>query len=347
MKSEVWAGLLTSSNTDPRAQHLANRVQQICFRTRELSSFNTYNGYWSRFVQFCGSLTPPRGALPALPETVSMFLADLGSICKTYAPIKLASAAIFTMHQLALMESPTKHPVCKATRHGLQRLFGCREVNRKEPLHSNTVKAIISITCFPTAPTYLLMLGCLTAVAFAGFFRYKDIVTIHTNHVSFFPTHMEILLVKRKNDQFRRGSVIGIARSNTEFCPVNLVTRLMTKLEFTTDMDRPLFPGYKGADVKGRQHKETPMFDKAITYDQARYQVLHLVSSVLGINFEDTKNRFGMHSLRSGGTTTAARSDIPEVDIQRHGGWKTPFCKNMYILPSDEQVLRVTQVLKL
>ena len=52
---------------------------------------------------------------------------------------------------------------------------------------------------------------------------------------------------------------------------------------------------------------------------------------------------YGTHSLRSGGTTAAARAHVVERLIQRHGGWKSASSKNCYISDSLEDALSVSR----
>ena len=52
---------------------------------------------------------------------------------------------------------------------------------------------------------------------------------------------------------------------------------------------------------------------------------------------------YGLHSLRSGGATTAAALGIPDRLLQRQGGWRTAKAKNNYILESRSALLHVTK----
>ena len=56
---------------------------------------------------------------------------------------------------------------------------------------------------------------------------------------------------------------------------------------------------------------------------------------------------YGLHSLRSGGTTEAATWGIPERLIQRHGGWRSEVSMNMYIQETKNALLRVSKTLGL
>ena len=57
----------------------------------------------------------------------------------------------------------------------------------------------------------------------------------------------------------------------------------------------------------------------------------------------DFWTEYGTHSLRSSGTTAAARAHVAERLIQRHGGWKSASSKNCYISDSLEDALSVSR----
>ena len=52
-------------------------------------------------------------------------------------------------------------------------------------------------------------------------------------------------------------------------------------------------------------------------------------------------SKFGLHSLRSGGATPAANNGINYRIFHRHGRWKSPEAKNIYVDDSIEHRLTV------
>ena len=58
-------------------------------------------------------------------------------------------------------------------------------------------------------------------------------------------------------------------------------------------------------------------------------------------------SKFGLHSLRLGGATSAANNGINDRIFQRHGRWKLAEAKNIYVDHSIEQRLTVSKRLGL
>lgn len=55
----------------------------------------------------------------------------------------------------------------------------------------------------------------------------------------------------------------------------------------------------------------------------------------------------GIHTLRSGGASVAANSDVNDKCLQRHGRWKSVSSKNIYIKDSVVKRLQVSKKLGL
>ena len=74
-----------------------------------------------------------------------------------------------------------------------------------------------------------LQVAAFIALGFYGFLRWDDLSHITPEDLIFAPTHLSISLSKRKNDQFREGSQVLIARSDDSTCPVEVVEKFLTQ----------------------------------------------------------------------------------------------------------------------
>ena len=65
----------------------------------------------------------------------------------------------------------------------------------------------------------ILLLGC------AGFLRVDELKSLRCKDISFQDDYMSVNIAKRKNEQYREGHTILIAKSGKTTCPVSVVCR--------------------------------------------------------------------------------------------------------------------------
>ncbi|KAK3284774.1 hypothetical protein CYMTET_7592 [Cymbomonas tetramitiformis] len=182
----------------------------------------------------------------------------------------------------------------------------------------------------------------MVSTMWTGFLRYKDMKFVWVPLVKFYETHMEMLLIERKNDQFRFGDVVYIARGqHRPSCPVFLCETLISRGGFTGMVN--LFQGWDGR--LARFHPDTtPLNGRHMEYPQCRAVVHKFLQRTTGLSAAEVQTRWGTQSLRSGGATTAAK----QVDFrlfQQHGAWHTATSAHRYILDDTETRLSVTRCL--
>jgi integrase len=270
---------------------------------------------------------------------VCIYLGELSKSAKSYAVVKMASAAISTMHEMSGFASPTKHALCKDVRAAAKRALGLLIKNRKEPLDLDVCLAIVTMLAYQGAPVWSLMLASYIMLCFAAFLRYDDAVNIQVEHVKFYELHAEVFLAKRKNDQFRSGNVVCVARGKSDACPVKLLHRYVAQARLAKGS--PLFQGFDGHKARFEPLK-CCLSGKRITYGQARDQVLKYVGKALAMPAEHVRARFGLHSLRSGGASLVAAHGVDERKFQAHGGWQSRSAMLVYLQESLDNKLGVT-----
>ena len=82
--------------------------------------------------------------------------------------------------------------------------------------------------------------------------------------------------------------------------------------------------------------------DKSVSYGTMREAFRRDLKTVGADPF-----KFGLHSLLSGGTTTAANSGDSDRVFQRHGRWKSVQAKDIYVDGDLDQRLSVSKFLGL
>ena len=75
-----------------------------------------------------------------------------------------------------------------------------------------------------------LQMICLILLGFRGFMRWDDMRRIQVNNVEVSAQHMTVFVESRKNDQFREGHLIPIARMpNASLCAVQWMERFLAQ----------------------------------------------------------------------------------------------------------------------
>lgn len=337
---------LNLSPIDAVEQELGKALMVTLAASRASSTWEQYVPRFEKFMEWCAARSPPRSALPASEITVALYLQSVLQTSNTFSVIKGTSAAISTLHEVNGYESPTEGKLCGQIRSAGERILGGRLVNQKEPLEWDVLHSYCIAAC--ASGDFMRMLVAATALlAFSAFLRYSDVVSVYADEVKVFDTHAEIFLEKRKADQLRLGSIIVVARAaDVRACPVRM---LVWAISVTGSMGRhvPVFRRVDGRVVQWHPERarETYHRSEAMPYDQCSRYVLRFLAQHAKRSEADFRKEFGTQSLRSGGATAVAAAGVDSRMFQRHGGWRSTGCMNLYIKDSLEARLAVTRAL--
>jgi len=274
-----------------------------------------YNAHWFRFRSWCQQ--NKLSFLPADPMHVAMFLSNSLRFALsrglTYSTIKAASTAIFTAYNMAGLDDVTSHSFVQAVRSCAQRSLSSGGQFRTAPLSLYLCIITVSFLLQPSQSTLLtLQIATLIMVCFSGFLRYDCACQIFADKFRFYSYHMEIFLAKRKNDQFRSGSVVCIARGKSLSCPVPLLKFLLEKAG-SLGRHVPVFRSFK----KGSSERFCPS-NQPWSYSFAQARVLQALADSSHMSFADFTDRYGLHSFCSGGATLVAKEGVPDHNFQAH-----------------------------
>ena len=277
-----------------------------------------YAGKWCRFVNWCKARSPPYKCLPAHPMHVAMFLKEIAEAAPSYAPVKMASAAIFTAHDIAgIDDNPTKSAMCKSVRTAAKRRFGVRPTNKKAALQLDVLQSMLKILSKDQASSLAsLSLACFIAVLWVGCFRYSDLQHLLVEDVCIAADHMRLLILQRKNDQFRSGHMTFIARGRSACCPVRLMECLLKSMS-AQPKDHVFQLWHKDAKDVWRGS------GSYWSYSSAKWRCLNLLCKALGQKLDVVKAEFGLHSFRAGRATSAVANGVDLDKLQAHVGWQS------------------------
>ena len=106
------------------------------------STMKRYTPAWGYFKKFCARHDLP--FLPAAPLTVALYLLSLTQTAKSFAMVKLASAAIAAFHSFASQPEVTRASIVVAIReHAKRNLLAGG--NRKEPIPWEKVEEVCKL----------------------------------------------------------------------------------------------------------------------------------------------------------------------------------------------------------
>ena len=179
-----------------------------------ITYINAYRA-WKRWASSHG-VCP----IPASNVTLALYIVSLIQQERSVSCINSAIYGIDWVHLKNGHTKPSEHTVVKQVAEVARRILA-KQKSRKTPLSALHVKNIIRR--LEGGPLCDLQVAAFIALGFYGFLRRDDLSHITPEDLIFAPTHLSISLSKRKNDQFREGSQVLIARSDDGPCPVGVV----------------------------------------------------------------------------------------------------------------------------
>ena len=205
----------------------------------------------------------------------------------------------------------------------------------KEAYYYRHHKSILHIHDKKDANLKNLRIAALGSLAFAGCFRYDELCNIVPKHIEFHSDYIRIFVPRSKTDVYREGNFVFISASRSKYCPVGVLQRYLDLSGIDLCSSLPLFRPLVF-------HRSSSSYRTCTTCRD----ILRDTLCQLGYN----PNYYCLHSLRSGGITSAVRNSsnsIPERLLKIHGRWKSDSAKDMYVEESLENRLQVTKYLGL
>jgi integrase len=310
-------------------QQLGECLPSVLVHSRAASTTKVYRLAYLKWKVWTDRF-PHVKCIPASPDHVALYLIFLGQTAASVSVLKLACSSLAWAHSLAELPSPTHSMLVTETLAGL--IFQlARPKAPKEPFslqHLHSLMVQVDRACFTDMRNVTLMV-----LAFFVFFRFQEVVLLRVSNLTFFDSHLEILVEKSKTDQLRLGNVVVISRMST-FCPVAFLSDYMVLAGITVGGLNLLFRRV----VFSAFGKYLATKDVPLTYSNVR-DLVKTKAVFLGLD----PSLFGTHSLRAGGSTVAANSGISDRLFQRHGHWATASAKDGYVKDSLDARLSVTK----
>lgn len=312
----------------PKLKQLAKSLPSILIQDRAPQTVSSYvRAYqaWKKWaIQFSAT------ALPADPSVFALYLVHL---IQQGSSVSLLNSAIYGaswVHKKSGFQELSHCPLVRQVAEAGRRILA-KPPNRKKALEVSQVKKVVS----RLEQSHLgdIQVAALFALGFFGFLRWDDLSRLTVDSLQFADSHLAIFLVQRKNDQFRDGSWVFIARSDSSPCPVAVVEKFLRMGKH--DRKSRLFRRILNTKKRMELRKEPMSYSRAHELIKQELQKEGLDPSL-----------YGIHSLRAGGASAAAALGIPDRLFQRQGGWRSEKSKNNYIQESLESLLTVTKTIQ-
>lgn len=267
---------------------------------------------------------------PSQAYSYSLIFGFLTQRSKTSAPLMEAVCALSWVNNMATVEDTTSHPLVQQISSGAKRKLAHKTVKRSLLAlidKFGTEQASLSDICTLS----MCLVGC------AGFFCFDELAKLKKADASFYEEHMELFVESSKTDQLREGAWVVIAQTKNKLCPVAMLECYFTLGAITGENTKFLFRGLHTTKNYSKLRSSG-----GLSYTRAREVVLDMLTAI-GLD----RKQFGLHSLRSGGTSAAANSGIPNRFFKRHGRWKSENAKDGYVKDSLDERLKVSRNLGL
>ena len=171
------------------------------------ATIRAYKSNFERFIFYCNSINA--NALPADSETIAKFIQKLTASNLKSASIRLATAAISTIHKLNELPDPTRQPAAKLELRRMHRTLGRTS---KQAL-GITAQILDRMILSAKNDLYGLRDKALILLAYDSLCRRSELVSIRMGDIEYddagLPTH--IRLRKSKTDQEAIGKLIRIS----------------------------------------------------------------------------------------------------------------------------------------
>jgi len=149
-----------------------------------------------------------------------------------------------------------------------------------------------------------------------------------------------VFVPRAKNDVYRDRNYVYIKRLGNKYCPVALLERYMCLGDVNFSSNVALFRPVR----LFKSCNTYKLYGGKLSYTRCR-EIFKDCLKELGLDHR----LYGLHSLRSGGATSAVRnsSNPSERVVKLHGRRKSDSAKDMYVLEDISKRLQITSQLGL
>lgn len=315
-------------------KNLAEKMPDYLMKSKADSTVGKYNSFFNRYQDFMNRNGCSH--LPASGLNVSLFIT---SLLEQNVSINVMNSFVYAIkwaHKLAGYKDPTENSYVVSLLEAGKRLQG-KSVTKKDPIDVNSIRELCSK--YYTSNELLVVRDIvMILLSFAGFLRFSEVSNLRCKDVVDKGEYFSLNIEKSKTDQYRQGNDILIAKSEKRTCPYSWLSRYFMLAGLAIGEEVYMFrPCFTVKGVCRLIHK-----NKQLSYTRCREVVISRLREVCPVQLN-----IGLHSLRAGGASAAARAGVNDRCWKRHGRWKSETAKDGYVEDSVQHRLSVSQSLGL
>jgi len=271
------------------------------------ATLRAYAQSWRDFEAWC--VLRGVDALPARPDDVGRYLAELADRGRKVGTIRRQVAAISRAHDAADVADPTASSRVRQIVAGIARTHGAPP-KKKDALTLDRLRAVLAQLEDESLRT--LRDRALLLIGFAAALRRSELVALNVADLRWETSGVVLTIRRSKTDREGKGREIGVPRLDDEtLCPVRA---LRAWLDIAQIAEGPVFRSF--ALPSGRRALG------AITTERLRANAVALVVQ-RAVGAADLSGDFAAHSLRAGFITAAAAANVSEIEIARVSGHRS------------------------
>lgn len=324
---------------DDRLIKLADCLPSLVLSSKSDNTVRKYKSGFNQWLKWCKSfqrISP----LPADEFYLALFLTSLIQSECHFSKIEEIVYSLSWCHHIAGFEDPCQSFLIQSLRLSAKRILS-RPVNKKEPITTEILHLIVDKFAPVNASLIQLRLATMCLIGFAGFMRFSELVNIKRSDITIEEQFVSIFIRRSKTDKFQAGANVVIAATNSKCCPVSMLKRYLTQAQLIDSQEELYIFSQMSFCKNDNSYKFRPNNAK-LSYTRAREILLDALDSV-GLD----KKKFGLHSLRSGGASSAAAAGVSDRLFKKHGRWRSDQAKDGYVKESESVLLSVTKNLGL
>ena len=297
---------------------------------------STVKGYHAQFIKWkaWAANFPDVVSFPATDLHFALYLVSLLQAGYSFSTISSAFYGVNFFHSSCGVRNPCDSGFVKAVLEGCKRCSASSISTRKKlPICPEHLHSLVHKFAGVDATLPDIRDVCFCLVAFAGFLRFNELCNLRWCDIVFKDTHFSLFIPRSKSDQYGSGATRVVARTGNPTCPFDMLRRYATlsgdNISSTQFVFRSVYKSKAGGYLLRDGSK--------LSYSRARELFIQKFRAI-GL---DT-SLYGLHSLRIGGASAAANSDIPDRVIKKHGRWKSDKAKDTYCREDIQHQLLVT-----